>query len=423
MSALVDELHGLGWHPTTGSCVTRTGCELTEARSDLAAEELLLRVPGLDLPRRFLMCDAQHTKHRDAMVFGNPTQMLEAFGCGLRWALPAPMMEPGSELSAIEDTMARLSLGDAQPNQVPELEYVDHAAERDAAFARCEALEKEEDEAEDKADAERVESMRRSSVYDHRKLARELANQRVAPPRRWEGMPLAYYLRDDPPVLEVATVPTTITIEAEVMGRENYVEVALPFRTQTLRVSDDGPFEVWQAVKEFDLSTTLDAMVCELNGSVTFERLLAKFTYCVRQRVPPIGTDPGFEKKFKVLIAKHRAASGSMCLTAQELDQLDLVLGRVTVKRCSVCFKPTDGREFHKECADVITHCIRCDSSDFRSVCDTILSECLNCKKPSWPIYKPGSGGCRRYAHEHLKPRAVSMPGSSKVSRKRVASP
>jgi len=47
VSALVNELHTLKWHPTHGSYAVND--EFTQARSDLAAEELMLRVPGLDL--------------------------------------------------------------------------------------------------------------------------------------------------------------------------------------------------------------------------------------------------------------------------------------------------------------------------------------------------------------------------------------
>ena len=56
VTALVNELHVLKWLPTFGSYALAD--ELTQARSDLAAEEVLLRVPGLDFPRRFLTCEA-----------------------------------------------------------------------------------------------------------------------------------------------------------------------------------------------------------------------------------------------------------------------------------------------------------------------------------------------------------------------------
>ena len=154
-------------------------------------------------------------------------------------------------------------------------------------------------------------------------------------------------------------------------------------------------------------------MLCELNGSVTFERLLAKFAYFVRQRVPPISNDSGFELAFKRLIAKHRAVSGNMCLSAQELDQLDLVLGHGVVKRCSVCFRPTDGRDFHVDCAVATGHCLRCCSSDIRGIGDTIVGQCHTCNKTSWPMK----------ADVRLVPRDSIKPGNSKVSRKRVASP
>ena len=117
VSALLNELHALKWHPMTGH-TSRDSCMFTQARVDLAVEELPCRVPGIDLPYRFLTCDAQHTKYKEALAnIGNGGRW-----CGHHWAVPDPTtFVPSVGLSSIDDamprfslegTMSRLSLGD-----------------------------------------------------------------------------------------------------------------------------------------------------------------------------------------------------------------------------------------------------------------------------------------------------------------------
>ena len=374
VTALINELHTLKWSPEYGSYLRAD--EFTRARSDLAAQELLLRVPGIDIPRRFLSCETQLAKNKAL----TETQGFSMYALPL---VPSPLPTSSSVPLALEDGLRHLALSAEQP------------------------------------DATRVENTLASLIQEatHADLVEEAMAEFEAMDQPFdhstpEGCARinADLLQREPP-RSVSFQETNGADELRLL-REGYAKIMQPFHTRTLKLSDNGAFEVYQPQKE-DVDTTLAAMKRELAGDITFERLLAKFTYFVRQCVPQVPAGGGFELAFKRLISKHRAAAGTMCLSAAELDQLDIVIGRVRVKRCGVCSRPTDGREFHVDCATVVARCRRCGSSDIRSVDDTnMVGRCGDCFKTSWPMR----------ADVRLVPKAAATPRSSKVSRKRAAS-
>ena len=132
-------------------------------------------------------------------------------------------------------------------------------------------------------------------------------------------------------------------------------------RCHTICVWGKAPFQVFPNANE-DNALELHHLARELDGNVTFPRLLTKVLYALHGSVPPCPElDSRLLTQMKTLWGLHTRTRPLDALRAQGLDLIDIVLGRPPMTRCRVCYKPCDvpegGQAVHRECQKSMFTC------------------------------------------------------------------
>jgi len=213
-------------------------------------------------------------------------------------------------------------------------------------------------------------------------------------------------------------------------------------RCRTIVCLTSAPFTVYHNAKE-EFTEQLAHLKRELCGEVTFPRLLVKYLYAIRGVVPPCpGLDPQLLTQMKSLWGLQVKQRPATALKAKDLDMMDIVLGRPSVTRCRVCYKPCEVDDVHPGCQRTEATCT--SSLPVPEAWCTETNETTECgcgwrgELPPLPSVSPSARArglhlmmailprrcpkCHEYMSTTCRDRPENRPGSSKVSRKRSRS-
>ena len=213
-------------------------------------------------------------------------------------------------------------------------------------------------------------------------------------------------------------------------------------RCRTIMCLTSAPFTVYHNAKE-EFTEQLAHLKRELCGEVTFPRLLVKYLYAIRGVVPPCPSlDPQLLTQMKSLRGLQVEQRPATALKAKDLDMMDSVLGRASVTRCRVCYKPCEVDDVHPGCQRTEATCT--SSLPVPEAWCTETNETTECgcgwrgELPPLPSVSPSARArglhlmmaisprrcpkCHEYMSTTCRDRPENRPGSSKVSRKRSRS-
>ena len=404
------------------------GCQLHQARRQLAKEKLRLRRVNTDeLAGHPLLATSRGRlalKARQLLGDGEMLEELAAISQNL--ALPGPL--PALAIGGAEQSFA-LAMGNRRT--------VEPGEQHDMWFHVCKVL-GVDDLVPMLTVCKSVLRAARGQVHDavHAKTRAELTKRR-------EAGGCYVPLPEPAPAMRFGLLRMPLPEEdAGSDNDEDEDDEPSWARCRTIMCLTSAPFTVYHNAKE-EFTEQLAHLKRELCGEVTFPRLLVKYLYAIRGVVPPCPSlDPQLLTQMKSLWGLQIEQRPATALKAKDLDMMDIVLGRHLVTRCRVCYKPCEVDDVHPGCQQIEATCtlrLPVPEAWFTETNETTQCGCdWRGEMPPLPSVSPSARAqglhlmmaivprrcpkCNQYMLTTRRDRPENRPGSSKVSRKRSRS-
>ena len=402
------------------------GCKLHVARRELAKEELRLRRVNTESDKLadhpLLATSRGQLALKARKLLGDEEALQELVAISQTLALPGPL--PALAIGGAERSFA-LAMGNRRT--------VEAGEQHDMWFHVCKVLGVDnlvpmltacksvlravKGHKADAAHAKKLANLTK---------AREAVGCKVPPP--------------EPAIIRFGLFSTPLPEDARSDDEDD--EDDEPCRCRTIMCLTSAPFTVYHNAKE-EFTEQLAHLTRELCGEVTFPRLLVKYLYAIRGVVPPCPSlDPQLLTQMKSLWGVQVEQLPATALKAKDLDMMDSVLGRPSVTRCRVCYKPCEVDDVHPGCQRTEATCT--SSLPVPEAWCTETNETTECgcgwreELPPLPSVSPSARAqglhlmmailprrcpkCNQYMSTTRRDRPENRPGSSKVSRKRSRS-